>query len=144
MRVLLNASALSGVIIFTVANIMGMNLGTAPDRLSGAASFNDSPLTAYPLFLTVCLRLGYLCPTATFYPSQHSKQLSVCNVLLCSQMCVCLMQPHWALVDLCMQTLSDRCRRYTAAAGHFPDLRAVSHGIPALPPVPSRGQAWAI
>jgi len=53
MRVLLNASALSGVLIFTIANIMGMNLGTAPDRLSGIASFDDSPLIAYPLFLTV-------------------------------------------------------------------------------------------
>ena len=53
MRVLLNASALSGVIIFSVANIMGMNLGTAPDRLQGNASFNDSPLIGYPLFLTV-------------------------------------------------------------------------------------------
>lgn len=57
MRVLLNASALSGVIIFTVANIMGMNVGSAPDRLSGAASFNDSPLAAYPLFLTVRISL---------------------------------------------------------------------------------------
>ena len=53
MRVLLNASALSGVIVFTVANIMGMNLGTAPDRLTGAASFNDSPLIGQPLFITV-------------------------------------------------------------------------------------------
>ena len=53
MRVLLNASALSGVCIFTVANIMGMNLGSAPDRLAGNASFDNSPLIAYPLFLTV-------------------------------------------------------------------------------------------
>ena len=32
---------------------MGMNVGTAQDRLTGVASFDDSPLIAYPLFLTV-------------------------------------------------------------------------------------------
>ncbi len=53
MRVLLNASALSGVIIFTVANVMGMNVGTAQDRLHGDASFNNDPLIGLPLFLTV-------------------------------------------------------------------------------------------
>ncbi len=53
MRVLLNASALSGVIIFTVANVMGMNLGSAQDRLQGNSSFNNDPLIGYPLFLTV-------------------------------------------------------------------------------------------
>lgn len=54
MRVMLNASALSGVIIFTVANIMGMNLGTAPDRLQGNAGFSGSTFMGYPLFLVVC------------------------------------------------------------------------------------------
>jgi len=41
----------------TTADIMGMNLGmnlgTAPDRLVGAASFPDSPLIAYAHILTV-------------------------------------------------------------------------------------------
>ena len=74
MRVLLNASALSGVIIFTVANIMGMNVGSAPDRLSGAASFNDSPLTAYPLFLTVRISLVICALKQRNIPSLHSKQ----------------------------------------------------------------------
>ena len=32
---------------------LGMNLGTAPDRLLGAASFPDSSLIAYPKILTV-------------------------------------------------------------------------------------------
>ncbi|CAL8467341.1 g6878 [Coccomyxa elongata] len=53
MRVMLNASALSGVMIFTVANIMGMNLGTGPDRLKGIAGFSGSTFMGYPLFLTV-------------------------------------------------------------------------------------------
>lgn len=53
MRVMLNASALSGVIIFTVANVMGMNLGTAPERLKGNAGFSGSTFLGYPLFLTV-------------------------------------------------------------------------------------------
>ena len=61
--VLLNASALSGVIIFTVANIMGMNLGTAPGSPAVAtASFNDMSFSLrYPLFLTV--RYFPLCTT---------------------------------------------------------------------------------
>ncbi len=53
MRVLLNGSALCGVFIFTVANIMGMNLGDAPDRLSGTNPFEHGMLNSYPLFLTV-------------------------------------------------------------------------------------------
>ena len=53
MRVMLNASALSGVIIFTISNIFGMNLGTAPDRLQGSAGFSGSTFLGYPLFLTV-------------------------------------------------------------------------------------------
>ena len=56
MRVLLNGSALCGVFIFTVANIMGMNLGDAPDRLSGTNPFENGTLIAYPLFLTVSPR----------------------------------------------------------------------------------------
>jgi len=40
-----------------MANIVGMNLATAPDRLSGAGSFDDSPLIAYPLFLMECCSL---------------------------------------------------------------------------------------
>jgi len=37
----------------TIADIMGMNLGTALDRLLGTASFPDSPLIAYSHILTV-------------------------------------------------------------------------------------------
>ncbi|KAK9916261.1 hypothetical protein WJX75_000643 [Coccomyxa subellipsoidea] len=55
MRVMLNASALSGVFIFTVANIMGMNLGTAPDRMQGNAGFSSSTFMGYPLFLVVTI-----------------------------------------------------------------------------------------
>lgn len=53
MRVMLNASALSGVMIFTVANVMGMNVGGAPDRLKGNAGFSGSTFMDYPLFFTV-------------------------------------------------------------------------------------------
>ncbi|BDA40370.1 magnesium transporter MRS2-B [Coccomyxa sp. Obi] len=53
MRVMLNASALSGVMIFTVANIMGMNVGVAPERLEGTAGFSGSTFMGYPLFLAV-------------------------------------------------------------------------------------------
>lgn len=56
MRVMLNGSALCGVFIFTVANVMGMNLGDAPDRLSGTNPFENGTLVAYPLFLTVSPR----------------------------------------------------------------------------------------
>ncbi|EIE22140.1 cora-domain-containing protein [Coccomyxa subellipsoidea C-169] len=55
MRVMLNASALSGVIIFTISNIFGMNLGVAPDRLQGNAGFSGSTFLGYPLFLTVTI-----------------------------------------------------------------------------------------
>ncbi len=50
---MLNASALSGVMVFTVANVMGMNVGGAPDRLQGTAGFSGSTFMGYPLFLAV-------------------------------------------------------------------------------------------
>ncbi len=50
---MLNASALSGVIIFTLANIMGMNVGSAPDRLAGTHGFSGSSFDGPPLFDTV-------------------------------------------------------------------------------------------
>ena len=53
MRVMLNASALSGVIIFALFNIFGMNLGDAPDRLAGVHGFAGSSFMGKALFDTV-------------------------------------------------------------------------------------------
>ena len=50
MRVMLNASALSGVIIFALFNTFGMNLGNAPDRLAGVHGFAGSSFMGAPLF----------------------------------------------------------------------------------------------
>lgn len=60
MKVMLNASALSGAIIFSVSNIMGVNLGTGKARLAGVAGFSGSNFMGYPLFLTViyCCHMG--------------------------------------------------------------------------------------
>ena len=60
MRVMLNASALSGVIIFTLANVMGMNVGNAPARLAGMHGFSGSSFDGPPLFDTVRFRRSLL------------------------------------------------------------------------------------
>lgn len=70
MRVMLNASALSGVMIFTVANVMGMNLGDAPDRLKGMAGFSGSTFMGYPLFLVVS-HLSCFAHRVTYQPCIH-------------------------------------------------------------------------
>lgn len=99
MRVMLNASALSGVIIFTVCNIMGMNLGTGPNRLQGIAGFAGSTFMGYPLFLVVwpaallddaLKRIAPLAACCTRYNSQTA--CCVCD--FCRAILARLMH-HW-------------------------------------------------
>ena len=53
MRVMLSASALSGVIMFTIFNVMGTNVGSAPARLAGTLGFGSSAFMGLPVFVTV-------------------------------------------------------------------------------------------
>jgi hypothetical protein len=100
MKVMLNASALSGTIVFTVSNIMGMNLGSAPDRLAGNAGFSGSTFMGYPVFLLVSMQHGSSLHTSCGYvflqPSVCSPQPSafvsreplqlLCDTLHCKAM----------------------------------------------------------
>lgn len=138
MRVMLNASALLGVILFSVFNVMGMNLGHAPDRLAGALGFAGSPFLGLPLFMTVrpltpCFSLKLHCSLldkAWLVRSSGGKTPEAWQCLL-----------GWSAA---WSKALTKCCACGSRAGHAGHLRAGCRGILCFPAVPAPGQAGTL